>query len=153
LTLLGRVTEADRPAVLNALRKQDAKALNQRMMRLRADRDRDLSIGSCIAAKEMAADNWLVHVRRLFFDRDPGVRLAATEAMAVIGKTSAVMGLRDLLGDSVPEIRMAALESLYVLISTEELMRYRYMLKDETNPEILSRFAEIEASPRPTPGS
>ncbi len=124
--LLGMVAPADRPAVLDALRPLDGKALSDLLLGHTPGGDPALGRGLCLAVAGLGKTGALSKVRQLQGDAHPGVRAAAAEAVGAIGAAAAIPALSSQLDDPDPGARAAvitALADLAVRVRRPDLAR------------------------------
>jgi HEAT repeat protein len=143
LALLGQVSEADQPPIVEILAEGGEKSLRTLVRGARSGSAPAGMRGLCVLAHRLGRRDWAVPIRRLLIDNDPSVRIAAADALAEIGPPAVAMNLRDLLSDEEPAVRLAALRSLRAVVPLDEALRYVYPLRDEAEPEILAELADM----------
>jgi HEAT repeat protein len=124
--LLGMVSPADQPVVLDAIRGKDLKELGDLLLGHVPGGDPALGRGLCLAAARLNRTGALPKVRQLLGDPHPGVRAAAAEAVGAVGGASAVPALTGQLAEADPAALAAvitALAGLALRINRPDLAR------------------------------
>lgn len=105
LRLLGRVAIADRPAVLDRLRRVDLGVLGEALSGYRPGADAARGRGLGIAATALGSPRWVTPLRGLLRDPDALTRAAATVALGGLAGPSLIPTLGALSTDASPAVR------------------------------------------------